>query len=139
MLQIMLVEDNRSDVLLVRQALAKHQLEHELQVARDGAEALDLLAQMGQPGQAPCPHVLLLDLNLPKVDGPQVLQAFRQHPACGQTPVIVVTSSDASKDRERLNQLGISHYFRKPLDLEAFLQLGAVVREALASRGTSSH
>jgi len=69
-------------------------MQHEPYVANDGPEALALIAHRGQPGQAPCPDILLLDLNLPKVDGPQVLVAFRQHPACGQTPVIVVTSSN---------------------------------------------
>ena len=128
MRQILLVEDNPGDVFLVQQALEEHQIEHKLQVAKDGAEALDLLARMGQP---PCPDFLLLDLNLPKVDGSQVLTAFRQHPQCAETPVIVVSSSDALRDRTRLTALGIAHYFRKPTDLEAFLHLGAVVREVV--------
>ena len=134
MWQILLVEDNRGDVLLIRQALAEHRIEHQLHVAKDGGEALTFFAHMGELGQVPCPDVLLLDLNLPKVEGAQVLLAFRQHPACGQTPVIVVTSSDTSKDRMRLHQLGVSRYFRKPLDLADFLQLGAVVREVVTMR-----
>ena len=131
MRQILLAEDNPGDVFLVQQALEEHQIEHKLQVAKDGAEALDMLARMGQPGQPPCPDLLLLDLNLPKVDGSQVLTKFRQHPQCAQTPVIVVSSSDAIRDQTRLTALGIAHYFRKPTDLAAFLQLGAVVREVV--------
>lgn len=131
MKQILLAEDNPGDVLLVQRALEEHGIEHELQVAKDGAEALTYLARMGQPGQPPCPDLLLLDLNLPKVDGPQVLTKFRQHPECAQTPVIIVSSSEALRERTRLAALGIARYFRKPLDLTEFLQLGAVVREVV--------
>ena len=128
MLRILLAEDNFADILLVQQALEEHQIPHELHVVRDGAEALAFLARMGQ-GQMPCPDVILLDLNLPKVDGAAVLSAFRKHPKCAQTPVVVVTSSDAEKDRSRMAELGVTRYFKKPSDLDAFLQLGAVVRE----------
>lgn len=134
MLRILLAEDNPGDVLLVRQALEEHRIPHELFVVEDGAKALAFVARMGQPGEAPCPDVILLDVNLPKVDGPQVLRAFRKHPECGQTPVIVVSSSDAPKDRERMAQLGIARYFRKPLDFDAFLKLGALVREVVEEK-----
>ena len=103
-------------------------------MAKDGEQAIKFVAQMGKPGRAPCPDLILLDLNLPKADGPQVLSEFRQHPECADTPVIVVTSSDAPRDRARVTELGISRYFRKPLDLDAFLQLGAVVREVVEVR-----
>jgi CheY-like chemotaxis protein len=132
MLHIFLAEDSQGDVFLVQQALRKHNISHELYVARDGEQALDFVARMGKPGGAPCPDLILLDLNLPKVDGPQILSEFRQHPECASTPVIVVTSSDAPKDRARMDELGINRYFLKPLDLDAFLQLGAVVREVVA-------
>lgn len=132
-LKILLAEDNLGDVLLVRQALEEYNVAHELHVVRDGAEALRFVAQMGQPGGVPCPDVLLLDLNLPKVDGPEVLAEFRKHPRCARTPVVIITSSDAHKDRARMTELGIAHYFRKPSDLDAFLKLGAVVREVAAA------
>ncbi len=131
MTQILLAEDNPGDVFLVQHALEEHGIEHELHVVTDGAEALAYLAQMGAAGSVPCPDLLLLDLNLPKVDGPQVLTEFRQHPECAQTPVIVVSSSNAERDRARITALGIARYFRKPTDLTAFLQLGAVVREVV--------
>lgn len=134
MLRILLAEDNPGDVLLVRQALEEYQIPHELFVVEDGAKALEFVARMGRPGEAPCPDVILLDVNLPKVDGPQVLRAFRKHPECGQTPVIVVSSSDAPKDRERMAKLGIARYFRKPLDFDAFLKLGALVREVAGEK-----
>ncbi len=136
MLHILLAEDNFGDVLLVRQALTEHQIDHELHVVKDGDEALQFLERMGAASEPPCPDVLLLDLNLPKVDGPQVLQAFRKHPACAQTPVIVVTSSDAPKDRKRVEALGATAYFRKPSELTEFMRLGAVVKDVLDGRGT---
>ena len=136
MLHILLAEDNFGDVLLVEQALTEHQIDHELHVVKDGDEALHFLERMGEAGEPPCPDVLLLDLNLPKVDGPQVLQEFRKHPACAQTPVIVVTSSDAPKDRKRVEALGATAYFRKPSELTEFMRLGAVVKEVLNGRAT---
>ena len=136
MLHILLAEDNFGDVLLVKQALTEHQIDHELHVVKDGDEALQFLERMGEAGEPPCPDVLLLDLNLPKVDGPQVLQEFRKHPACAQTPVIVVTSSDAPTDRKRVKALGATAYFRKPSELSEFMRLGAVVKEVVDGRAT---
>jgi CheY-like chemotaxis protein len=129
---ILLAEDNLGDVLLVQEALAAHNISHKLFVVRDGGEALQFVARMGTPGHEPCPDLMLLDLNLPKVDGPAVLAEFRKRPECIQTPVVVISSSDAPKDRERMNALGVAHYFRKPSDLEAYLELGSVVKGLLA-------
>ena len=134
MLHILLAEDNFGDVLLVEQALTEHQVDHELHVVKDGDEALQFLDRMGEAGEPPCPDVLLLDLNLPKVEGPQVLQQFRKHPACAQTPVIVVTSSDAPRDRKRVEALGATAYFRKPSELSEFMTLGALVKELANGR-----
>jgi CheY-like chemotaxis protein len=136
LLNILLAEDNRGDVLLVRQALVEKGIQHELHVVQDGEQALRFVARMGKPGEPPCPDVFLLDLNLPRVDGPQVLREFRQHPECTQTPVIVVTSSDAPKDRGEMAALGVTRYFRKPTDLDAYMELGAVVLEVVAGKST---
>ena len=129
MLQILLAEDNEGDIMLVEQALAEHHILHVLHVVCDGDEAFKFLASMGQPDGPPCPDVLLLDLNLPKIDGAQVLQQFRKHSACIRTPVVVVTSSDAPKDRQRVKDLGADAYFRKPSDLREFMTLGAVIKD----------
>jgi two-component system, chemotaxis family, response regulator Rcp1 len=128
-IHVLLAEDNRGDVLLVREALTAHHLSYTLHVASDGAQAVDFVARMGQPGEAPCPDILLLDLNLPRVDGHEVLREFRRHPDCATTPVIVVSSSDSPRDREKVSALGVARYFRKPTNLDAFLQLGALVKE----------
>jgi len=132
-LNILLAEDNLGDVLLVRKALDKHSVDYHLHVVRDGAEAIYFVSHMGGLGQKPCPNVMLLDLNLPKVDGPDVLREFRKHPECAHTPVVIISSSDSQKDRARISELGIAHYFRKPSDLAAFMKLGAIVRDVVAS------
>ena len=128
-LQILLAEDNEGDVLLVQQALAKHQIDHTLHVVCDGDEALKFFASIGHG--LPCPDVLLLDLNLPKVDGGEVLERFRKHPACTKTPVIIVTSSNAPQDRKRVELLGANAYFRKPSDLHEFMILGTVIKDVV--------
>ncbi len=129
MLNILLAEDNPGDVLLVERALSVHHISHQMQVVPDGDRALEFLAEMGHAVDAPCPDLILLDLNLPKVDGVGVLTEFRKHRECAQTPVIIITSSDSQKDRSRVDGLGIARYFRKPSELNAFMQLGAIVRE----------
>ncbi len=134
MLRILLAEDNLGDIFLVRRALAEYRIAHELHVVRDGGEALDFIAHMGEPGGVPCPDVFLLDLNLPKVDGAEILARFRQHPECIHTPVIAVSSSDMPQDLTRMAALGVDRYFKKPSDLTAFLELGAVVRDVAAGK-----
>jgi CheY-like chemotaxis protein len=129
--RILLAEDNRGDVFLVQESLREHQIKHELYVVRDGEEALDYLGRTGRPDELPFPDLILLDLNLPKVDGSTVLSELRQNPESARVPVIVVTSSDSAKDRERMAQLGISYYFRKPTEYEAYMQLGSIVKEVL--------
>jgi CheY-like chemotaxis protein len=129
-LNVLLAEDSQGDVLLVREALAKHDIPNDLYVVGDGGEALEFISRMGQ-ADTPCPDLILLDLNLPKADGLAVLAEFRKHRMCVHTPVIVLSSSDAPRDRDGVKALGVSRYFRKPLDLDEFLELGALVREVV--------
>lgn len=130
MFHFLLAEDNPGDVFLVRRALEEHHIPHELHVVRDGAEALAFVDHLGQP-DSPRPDLILMDINLPKVDGPQVLSEFRRRPECMNTPVIVVTSSDAQSDRARLAGLGVSYYFRKPSDYDSFLRLGDIILQIM--------
>lgn len=132
-INIFLAEDNRADILLVKEALQKHQIEHELHVARDGAEAIRFMVEMGTAEGPPCPDVILLDLNLPKADGSQILSALRRDPRCIDTPVIVVSSSDSPRDREAMKHLRVRHYFTKPSDFDQFMKLGAIVKQVLES------
>lgn len=129
MLHILLAEDNRGDVLLIRQALDEYSVAHTLYVVHDGAEAIDFIHSMGAAATVPCPDLMILDLNLPKADGQQVLSEFRRREECVDTPVVVISSSDAPRDKARMAELGVASYFRKPSDLDEFLKLGAVVRD----------
>jgi CheY-like chemotaxis protein len=129
LLHILLAEDNRGDVLLIRQALLEYSIKHELHVVSDGAEAIRFIERMGGWDGPPCPDLVLLDLNLPKFEGQQILQAFRERPDCASTPVIVVSSSDAPRDKARIAEFGIAQYFRKPSELDEFMKLGGMVRD----------
>ena len=101
---------------------------------QDGAQALEFITRIGGRGNVPCPDLVLLDINLPKKDGQQVLSELRRHPDCSHVSVIVVTSSDAARDRTRMAELRIDRYFKKPSDFDAFLQLGALVREVVEGK-----
>ena len=131
LLHILLAEDNRGDVLLIREALREHHVEHDLYVLNDGLQAARYIEHLGEASDTPWPDLLLLDLNLPHWDGHELLQLFRAHPLCKGIPVIVITSSGAEADRKRAAELGATRYFQKPSDLDEFIRLGAVVREVV--------
>ena len=126
-LAVLLAEDNAGDVFLVREALLEHRLDFELYLAGDGDTLTALLERVGI--DVPAPDVLLLDLNLPCIDGPELFRRVRAHPLCAHTPLIVISSSDAARDHAWTSEFGVSHYFRKPSHLDEFLQLGAIVRK----------
>jgi len=126
-----LVEDSEGDVFLVRRALQKHGLKHDLIVARNGEEALRLLDQAEKGPAADVPQMVLLDLNLPKVSGGQILSHIRGRQALAGLPVIVLTSSDSVADRDSALALGANVYFRKSTDLQSFMELGEVVKKLL--------
>jgi CheY-like chemotaxis protein len=128
--RILLAEDNAADVFLVRKALKKEDLDYQLEVFSDGEEVLRFL-EMVEKEAAPCPALMLLDLNLPKRSGEEILESFRGTARCSSIPVIVLTSSDSPKDRERAASFGVAHYFRKPADLNEFMMLGPVIRKVL--------
>ena len=96
--------------------------------------AVDYIDNICEGSGSHRPDLVLIDLNLPKVDGLQVLAHLRNHPLCGSTPVVIVTSSDAPRDRERATRLGAALYFRKPSEFDEFMQLGAIVKDALAMK-----
>lgn len=125
-LVVFLAEDNAGDVFLVRLALSEHHLDFELLVAEHGDQVTELLERIGK--DLPAPNVLLLDLNLPRMDGPELFSRVRAHPLLKDVPLIVVTSSDSPKDHAWTSEYRVSYYFKKPSNLEEFLQLGAVIR-----------
>lgn len=121
---ILLVEDDPDHELLTIRALNKSNIANDVRVARDGAEAIDLLF-----GPTPIkPQVILLDLKLPKVEGLEVLRRIRESPETRMLPVVVLTSSDEERDLVRSYQIGVNSYIRKPVSFtdfaEATRQLG---------------
>lgn len=116
-IQVLLVEDNPGDAHLTREALDGSTLRMELSVVMDGVQAMAFLNRRGSFAKAPRPDLILLDLNLPKKDGRQVLTDIKSDPALSSIPVIILTSSDAEKDMTNSYALGASHYVIKPTDL----------------------
>lgn len=121
---ILLVEDNPDDVELTRLAFDEAKIANQLAVVSDGAEALDYLFARGRFSDrdpADLPSLVLLDLNLPKVDGREVLQAIRANEATRGLPVVVLTTSTEPFDVEATYALGVNSYIQKPVDFEQFV------------------
>ena len=128
---IVLVEDAEPDVLLVREALEQSGLDFDLQVFDDGEQGVEFIETMDRDVNLHRPHLFLLDLNLPKKTGGQILERVRQSPTCGQVPVVILTSSDSQKDKAQAAFLNATGYFRKPSRLDEFMKLGPYVRDLL--------
>ena len=120
-IEVLLVEDNPGDVRLTREALKDGKVSNNLSVMQDGVEALRFLRREGPYADAPRPDVVLLDLNLPKKDGRQVLQEMKQDRSLRTIPVVVLTSSDAERDIVGAYELQASCFITKPVDLDQFI------------------
>jgi len=128
---VVLVEDNKTDVFLVKEAIQAHHLNVALQVIDDGERAINYVEDLDHRDDAAPPKLFLLDLNLPKRGGCEVLAHIRQSRKCARVPVVIVTSSDL--ERSQTAELGATDYFRKPAGYEAFLAIGRVIRNLLAT------
>ncbi len=128
--RVLLAEDNPGDVFLVDEALQCAGFHFDLIAHRDGEEIINSIEQV-EAGTQPLPHIVLLDLNLPKRDGKAVLSRMRKNSLWKQIPVVVITSSDSLVDRESVRRLGVNNYFRKPLDIDEYMKLGGLVRNIL--------
>jgi CheY-like chemotaxis protein len=121
-IDVLLVEDRPEDVELTLRALERAKIRNRVHVARDGAQALDFLHRRGAHAQAPTPDLILLDLNLPRIDGRQVLEEIKGDERLSRIPVIVVTSSQAEEDVAKSYQLHANAYVMKPIDPAVFLR-----------------
>jgi len=129
--RVLLIEDSEPDVFLVREALEQCDREIDLQVLEDGELAVELIERIDGEGIR-SPDLILLDLNLPKRSGAQVLERVRASPACAEIPVVILTSSDSPKDKSQTARLGATAYFRKPSRLNEFMLLGPLVQRLLS-------
>ncbi|MHC3469342.1 response regulator [Streptomyces sp. 7R007] len=123
---VLLVEDDAGDELMTREAFEDNRIGNTLHVVRDGEEALDFLYRRGEHAEAPQPDLILLDLNLPKYDGRQVLEKIKSDPELSHIPVVVLTTSAAEEDILRSYKLHANAYVTKPVDLNQFI---AAVRQ----------
>jgi chemotaxis family two-component system response regulator Rcp1 len=120
-IQVLLVEDNPGDVRLTKEALKEGKLLNQLTVVGDGVEALSFLRKEGIYADAPQPELILLDLNLPKKDGREVLAEIKADPNLRRIPVVVLTTSSSEEDILKIYDLHANCYITKPVDLEQFM------------------
>jgi chemotaxis family two-component system response regulator Rcp1 len=121
--EILLVEDNPGDVRLTREALREGKVRNNLSVAADGVEAIAFLRKEGEHAGAVRPDLILLDLNLPRKDGREVLEEIKADPSLRHIPVVVLTSSQAEEDIVRAYDLHANCYVTKPVDLDQFIRV----------------
>jgi two-component system, chemotaxis family, response regulator Rcp1 len=126
---ILLVEDNPADVRLTREALINGKVQHELHVAKDGVEAMDFLQRKSPYEKVPRPDLILLDLNLPRKDGREVLAEIKADADLTRIPVIILTTSQAEEDILKTYNLYANGYIIKPVNLEQFFRVIKQIKE----------
>jgi two-component system, chemotaxis family, response regulator Rcp1 len=128
---VLVVEDNASDVFLIREAIENARFPVALHVLNDGETAVRFFDHVDEDITTPCPELVILDVNLPKIQGGEVLKHLRQSRRCRHAIVVVVSTSESASDREQMESLGANRYFRKPSDYEQFMHLGNIVKTLL--------
>jgi CheY-like chemotaxis protein len=122
-IDVLLVEDDPGDVLMTREAFEDNKLRNRLSVVSDGVSALEFLRKEGEHVDAPTPDLILLDLNLPRMDGREVLQALKADADLRSIPVVVLTTSEAEEDVVRSYSLHANAYVTKPVDFDRFIEV----------------
>src|ERR1700733_5313151 len=125
--RLLVIEDNPADVELLRRALTIAGLDFQLTVIDDGAEALAFFRQ----GATPAPDLTIVDLNLPKHSGLEIIEQMRANPIFAQAPVIILSSSSSVSDRAKMEKFKIRRYIVKPADLDEFMRIGWQIRDLL--------
>ena len=128
-IEILLVEDNPGDVRLTQEAFKEGKVRNKLHVVEDGVEALAFLFQEGEYAEVPRPDLILLDLNLPRKNGREVLAEIKEHPNLRRIPVVILTVSQAEEDVLRTYDLHANCYVTKPVDLEQFIKVVASIED----------
>lgn len=122
-IRVLLIEDNPGDIRLTQEAFRENKMLNHLSVVKDGVEAIVFLRQEAQYANAPQPDLILLDLNLPKKDGREVLAEIKTDPNLKLIPVVILTTSDADEDILKSYELHANCYIKKPVDLEQFINV----------------
>ena len=122
-IEVLLVEDDPGDVLMTQEAFEEHKVRNRLTVVSDGVSALEFLRKEGEHVDAPTPDLILLDLNLPRMDGREVLQALKADADLRSIPVVVLTTSEAEEDVVRSYSLHANAYVTKPVDFDRFIEV----------------
>jgi two-component system response regulator len=120
---VLIVEDNPDDLELILRALQRNGMTNQLEVARDGQEAIDWLNAVAQGDPGTLPALILLDIQLPKIDGPEVLRHIRTSEKLKRIPVVMLTTSDEERDKIKCYNLGVNSYIRKPVDFNQFSEI----------------
>ena len=128
-IDVLLVEDDSGDVELTREALAESKIALNLRIVEDGERALQYLRREGKYADAPRPDLILLDLNLPRMDGREVLAHIKADPSLRVIPVVVLTTSRAEEDVLRAYHLNANCYITKPVDLEQFIRVVQAIED----------
>jgi len=134
--RLLVVEDTPSDTLLLRYALDQNGVPHELTVLDDGEKAIQFVDKASAESK---PALIIIDLNLPKRDGIEVLKKYRSSPTYVDSTIAVLTSSDSPRDRQRAETLGADAYLHKPLHLHEFVELGQTIRDLLEKADSPQH
>jgi len=121
-IEILLVEDNPGDVKLTKKAFEKSRLKNEIHVATDGLEAMKTLRQEGEYADVPKPDIVLLDLNLPRMNGDEVLVEIKDDPDLKRIPVVILTSSEAEADIAKTYDEHANAYLKKPVEFQGFVE-----------------
>jgi two-component system, chemotaxis family, response regulator Rcp1 len=127
-LKILLVEDSKSDAYLIQETLSESKIPHQLHWVKNGVEALDFLCKRSKYTHIPLPDLILLDLNMPKKNGQEVLADLKADDGLKNIPVVIITTSTRQEDIARVSQLQANHYLVKPVEFD---QLISVVRSLL--------
>lgn len=128
-IHILLVEDNEGDILLTREALSAGRIKNKISIARDGEEALDFLHKRGKFEQALRPDLILLDINLPKVDGIEVLAEIKNHTDLKSIPVVMLTTSSSESDVINSYRNHANCFITKPVDLDKFMTIVTAIED----------
>jgi CheY-like chemotaxis protein len=132
--KILIIDDNEADLYLIKEALRREGLDCDVISITDGAQAIAFLC--GPAADANCPDCILLDINLPKVGGDQILKTIRKHASIAEVPILVWSSSLRTETDDLRDQAGPAIFMEKPTDLHEFLGIGAKIRSLLENIGT---